>query len=210
MTKEPTIIVKNHFYRGAVKKGQKANRAPKAVASKLSGHFKYLEHRPGEQDRAIFDAERDQVTRREAINDVMEHRSNRVDYHLLILSPDPEEPVSDLRQWTRDIMEDYAQQQGKDVHWYAVEHHNTVEHPHVHVVIAGGATAPDQEKLQPVVIFEDERDLLHRSALEHSDHDMYRLMDEENEREARELHEERPARMQEPEMDPLDLYDFDR
>ncbi len=176
----PKIIIRNKFYRGA----GKAGRGTKAVARKLSAHFKYLEHRPQDgqerrEDRSIFTAQRDQVSRREAVNDVMAHRSHRVDYHHLLLSPDPQEPVHDLREWTRTVMHDLEQAKGLDLHWYAVQHHNTVSHPHVHVVIAGGAQAPTGQ-LAPVTIFEPERNLLHTSALEHSDHELYQLMEQEH------------------------------
>jgi type IV secretory pathway VirD2 relaxase len=106
-----------------------------------------------------------------------------VDYHHLILSPDPEEPVTDLRQWTREIMQDFTQQQGKDIHWYAVQHYNTPDHPHVHVVIAGAGEIKGQEEwLEPVTIFKEELDSLHTSAFEHSDHELYHLMHELHER----------------------------
>jgi type IV secretory pathway VirD2 relaxase len=185
------IIIRNKYYRGA----GKAGRSAKAVGKKLSGHFKYLEHRPRDMliletrsDRSIFTAERDQVPRREAVDDIMEHRSARVDYHHLVLSPDPEEPVNDLRQWTREIMHDFAEQQGKEIHWYAVQHYNTADHPHVHVVIAGaGEVKGQEEQLEPVTIFKEDLDRLHTSAFEHSDHELHRLMHELHERDMAEL-----------------------
>ncbi|SRR5579875_947228 len=180
------IIIRNKYYRGA----GKAGRSAKAIGKKLSGHFKYLEHRPRDaltletrSDRSIFDGERDHVPRREAVDDIMEHRSTRVDYHHLLLSPDPAEPVTDLRQWTREIMHDFAEQQGKEIHWYAVQHYNTVEHPHVHVVIAGaGEVKGHEERQEPVTIFKEDLDRLHTSAFEHSDHELHHLMQELHER----------------------------
>jgi type IV secretory pathway VirD2 relaxase len=188
------IIIRNKYYRGA----GKAGRSAKAIGKKLSGHLKYLEHRPKDAriletrwDRSIFNAERDQVPRREAVDDIMEHRSARVDYHHLILSPDPEEPIADLRQWTREIMHDFAEQQGKEIHWYAVQHYNTPDHPHVHVVIAGAGEVKDHEEWEePVTIFKEELDHLHISAFEHSDHKLYSLMHELHERD---MAEQEPA-----------------
>jgi type IV secretory pathway VirD2 relaxase len=185
------IIIRNKYYRGA----GKAGRSTKAVGKKLSGHFKYLEHRPRDMliletrsDRSIFNAERDQVSRRKAVDDIMEHRSARVDYHHLVLSPDPEEPVTDLRQWTREIMHDFAEQQGKEIHWYAVQHYNTADHPHVHVVIAGAGEVKGQEERQePVTIFKEDLERLHTSAFEHSDHELHRLMQELHEHDMAEL-----------------------
>lgn len=170
------------------------NGGKKATRKKLSGHLKYIEHRPKDEqqretreDRHIFNAQSDHVPRKDAVNDVMEHTHSRVAYHVMVLSPDPHEPVSDLRQWTRDVMSDFARQQGKEIHWYAVQHYNTVEHPHVHVVIAGGGEVPGQEKLAPVTIYDQELMLLHESGLAHSDHELYQQLDEMHTRDMQEL-----------------------
>ena len=190
------IVVKNRFFKvDAARNGGK-----KATGKKLSGHFKYLEHRPKDEeqepdkketreDRYIFDAERDHVTRKDAVNDVTDHTSHRAAYHVLVLSPDPDEPVSDLRQWTRDIMHDLAESKGQDLHWYAVQHHNT-EHPHVHVVIAGGAEKEGQEKREPVTIFHSDIDQLHESAFAHSDHELYQQLDQMHLHDLQELGQE--------------------
>lgn len=189
-----SIVVKNRYFKT---KGGK-----QATGTKLSQHFKYLEHRPGDEgqerdenqretreDRSIFDAESDHITRREAVSDVMDHTSHRVAYHHLVLSPDPHEPVTDLRQWTRDIMQDFAEHHNKDITWYAVQHQNT-EHPHVHVVIAGGAEREGQDKREPVTIYDAELDELHRSAFDHSDHELYQQLDQMHTRDMQELQQE--------------------
>jgi hypothetical protein len=184
------IVVKNRYFKVSSAK----NGGKKATGKKLNAHFKYIEYRPKDEqsqeqreDRFLFDAESDHITRKDAVNNVMEHTHSRVAYHAMILSPDPQEPVNDLRQWTRDIMHDFAEQQGKEIHWYAVQHYNTLEHPHVHVVIAGGGEVPNQEKLAPVTIYEKELRLLHESGLEHSDHELYQQLDEMHRDEMQEL-----------------------
>lgn len=193
------IVIKNHFYKTA----SVSNGGKKATGSKLSAHLKYLEHRPKDEhdqqrapdqretreDRYIFNAESDHITRKEAVNDVIEHTHNRVAYHVMVLSPDPNEPVIDLREWTRDIMRDFAEQQGKEVHWYAVQHTNTADHPHVHAVIAGAGEAPGKERLEPVTIFHQELDQLHESAFAHSDHELYQQLEEMHQADLQELHE---------------------
>ena len=50
------------------------------LAGHLDSHLKYLEHRSHDEhesreDRSIFSKEDDQVERRDAVNDVMEHTS---------------------------------------------------------------------------------------------------------------------------------------
>jgi type IV secretory pathway VirD2 relaxase len=114
----------------------------KAASSHLNAHFKYIEHRPRNpaheqrDDRRLFSKDQDVVNRREAVDDVMEHTSARVSYHQIVLSPAEDEPVWDWRQWTRDVMADLEEAQGKELHWYAAYHQNT-DNPHVHVVVAG-------------------------------------------------------------------------
>ncbi len=113
----------------------------RAAGTKLADHLKYLQYRTMAQqetraDRAIFDGERDQVARREAIDDIMSHTSTSVNYHKIVLSPSKEEPVTDWKAWTRNIMRDLEDYKGQALHWYAVKHQNT-DDPHVHVIIAG-------------------------------------------------------------------------
>jgi type IV secretory pathway VirD2 relaxase len=133
----------------------------------------------------------------------MEHCSARVDYHHLILSPDPEEPIADLRQWTREIMHDFALLLGKEIHWYTVPHYNTVDHPHVHVVIAGAGEVKGHEEWQEAVtIFIEALDLLHTSAFEHSDHELYHLMHD--------LHEHDIAEQESAHKLNVGVYDLDR
>jgi type IV secretory pathway VirD2 relaxase len=128
------MIAKGRFVKGGA-----ANSA--SAAGHLNSHLKYLEHRSRDdlerlEDRSIFSREDDDVERRAAVNDVMEHTSHSVSYHKIVLSPGDDEPVQNWRAWTREVMADLEDEQGKDLHWYAVVHQNT-DHPHVHVVVAG-------------------------------------------------------------------------
>lgn len=151
------MIAKGHYVKGGT-----ANRA--SAASHLSAHFKYLEHRSREvddsrEDRAIFSNDEERVSRREALDDVMAHTSQRVSYHQIVLSPAEDEPVLDWQEWTREVMADLEAFQGTALHWYAVHHSNT-DHEHVHVVLAGAGE--DLETGQPIAITlspEDYREL---------------------------------------------------
>ncbi len=58
--------------------------------------------------------------------------------HRLMLSPGADERPEDLRDLTRHVMRELARDKGQRLHWVAVEHRNTA-HPHVHIVLAGGA-----------------------------------------------------------------------
>jgi hypothetical protein len=150
-----------------------------AARERLGAHMKYVEHRSRDleretrDDRRIFSKDQDVVSRREAINDVMEHTSTSVNYHKIVLSPGEDEPVADWRQWTRDVMADLEERQGRDLHWYAVHHANT-DNPHVHVVVAGAGENHETGKSEPVKLYTQDFRFLEASGRGHSEHDWYR------------------------------------
>lgn len=160
------MIAKGTYVRGG-------NR--KEAASRLTAHFKYLEHRPRDlalelrDDRRLFEKDRDAVHRKDAVNDVMEHTSARVSYHKIVLSPSRDEPVVDWRQWTRDILADLEVAQQKELHWYAALHHNT-EHSHVHVVVAGAGYDWETGAKEPVRLSPEDYQQLRRSGHGHSEY----------------------------------------
>ena len=87
--------------RGRYIRGGTANQA--SAASHLNSHLKYLERRSRDEqesreDRSIFSKDDDQVNRRDAVDDVMEHTSGSVSYHKIVLSPGDDEPVQDWLQ----------------------------------------------------------------------------------------------------------------
>ena len=173
------VVTKNRYFRGGTLK---------FTAQKLSTHFKYLEHRPRQQqelegreaetreDRYLFTAESDHVLRRQAVDDIMSHTHQRVNYHHLVLSPGEEDQVSDLRQWTRAVMADLEQWKQQRLVWYAVQHRNTA-HPHVHVVIAGAAEQYGTDRQYPVVLRDNpDFDFVKARGREHSDYAFYQTI----------------------------------
>jgi len=55
-----------------------------------------------------------------------------------IVSPDDAAELSDLRSFTRELMDQAARDLGTKLDWVAVDHWNT-EHPHVHILVRGRA-----------------------------------------------------------------------
>ncbi len=164
------MIAKGRYMRGGA-----ANH--RAAASHLNAHLKYLEHRSRDEqesreDRSIFSKYDDQVNRREAVDDVLEHTSHSVSYHKIVLSPGDDEPVQDWREWTREVMADLEAEQGKDLHWYAVRHSNT-EHEHIHLVVAGAGEDRETGHEEAVKLYPEDYQQLRESGREHSDHDFY-------------------------------------
>lgn len=182
------FILSNKHFKGLymIAKGSGYVRGNRDVSrGRLVAHFKYIEHRSRERspenrdDRHIFSKDEDVVHRRDATNDVMEHTSTSVNFHKVVLSPGEDEPISDWRLWTRQVMHDLEEYQGKELHWYAVYHSNT-EHPHVHVIIAGAGYNQETGREEPVKMYYDkEYEVLRRSGREHSDYDFHRLIEEQ-------------------------------
>lgn len=157
------MIAKGRFVRGNATQS----------AAHLQAHLKYIEYRSREldetrEDRSLFSKDNDHVERQEALDDVMEHTSNSVHYHKIVLSPADDEPIENWREWTRDVMSDLEDMQGKELHWYAVSHQNT-EHPHIHVVLAGAGEDPETGEQEPVKLFQEDYQLLRESGIEHSE-----------------------------------------
>jgi len=55
-----------------------------------------------------------------------------------IVSPDDAAELSNLRSFTRELMEQAARDLGTKLDWVAVDHWNT-EHPHIHILVRGRA-----------------------------------------------------------------------
>jgi type IV secretory pathway VirD2 relaxase len=149
--------------------------------SRLSAHMKYIEHRKMDEresrdDRHIFDKDEDRVSRSDAVDDIMDHAHHNVSYHKMVLSPGRDEPVSDWREWTRAIMSDLEERQGRDLTWYAVYHENT-DNPHVHVVLAGMGENRETGESEQVRLYADDYKFLRESGHEHSDYDWYQRLD---------------------------------
>lgn len=53
-----------------------------------------------------------------------------------IISPDDAPEMSDLKQFTRDLVSQMEKDLGTELDWVAVDHWNT-EHPHIHLIVRG-------------------------------------------------------------------------
>lgn len=125
--------------------GQAQQGSRQTAARRLSGHLHYLE-----QDGAdLFSAGCERVPRQAAKDDLLARTSNRVQYHRLVLAPDPEAGVPDVRAWTRAVLGDLANACGQTLHWYAAVHGQPGQ-PHVHVVLAGTGERDDTGRREPV------------------------------------------------------------
>jgi len=127
----------------------------KSPAGQAQDALHYMQTRPldnGErpEDRHFFGPERDGGSWREARAEIMDHATEQVAFHRLILSPGPDQPVADMREWTRMVLDDLADTRGQTLHWVAVVHRNT-DHPHAHVLLAGGGEHAGE--LRPVLLY---------------------------------------------------------
>ena len=171
------MIVKSHYARVSRVSQKKASSA-------LASHFKYLQYRErdpvteAKADRQVFDGRHDHVDRRAAHRSLMEEEpAGDIYYHRMVLSPAHDEPVEDLRAWTRAVMQDLEERKGLDLEWYAVQHRNTDE-PHVHVVIGGTGTDRETGREEAVRFSRDDFQAMRESGRDHSDYEHYHLIRE--------------------------------
>ena len=165
------------------------------ASGRLGAHLKYVEHRAKSEresrdDRRIFDKENDVVSRSDAREEIMDNTHSQVAYHKMILSPGEGETVTDWREWTREVMGDLEERQGKNLHWVAVHHDNT-DNEHVHIVLAGRGENAESGKSEVVKMYAPDYQFLRESGREHSGYEQEREVSgwtqEFDEREAQEL-----------------------
>lgn len=131
--KTKTAVVKSKY----VKAGKDSNRH-------IGAHLRYIEERErgeNEKERSFFDRDRQGIERREVEAAMRENKGEKAAMHKLILSPG--DNSIDLKDYTRDCMEQLEKRLGHELDWYGVTHENT-DHNHAHVVIAG--KIPDRQR----------------------------------------------------------------
>ncbi|MCC7531949.1 MAG: hypothetical protein IT342_25830 [Candidatus Melainabacteria bacterium] len=113
---------------------------------KAKAHIRYIQHRRGEDKersvddptgpkrRELFDGERDSLDRREINSLIDRERQGGVAIHKLTLSPGVQ--GVDLKEYTREVMDELGKEKGLNLQYAAAAHRNT-DHDHVHVVILG-------------------------------------------------------------------------
>jgi type IV secretory pathway VirD2 relaxase len=111
--------------------------------------LRYYQMRPRGDDeppRSIFGAE-GTMARDEAYRLLDQHQAHGYLAHRLMLSPPEDLRPDDLRDFTRHVLRELERDKGRCLHWVAVEHRNTI-HPHVHIVLAGGAGEGHRRELR--------------------------------------------------------------
>lgn len=106
--------------------------------SKAHAHIKYIEHRPGrdkdQERRQFFSETRDQVSGAEIRERIDDQDRRQVVMHRIVLSPGHN--WTDLKEFTRETMEELSDRKGQKLEWYAIDHRNT-DHSHIHVCVMG-------------------------------------------------------------------------
>ena len=151
----------------------------------LGSHAKYLQYRERDPqretkgDRQFFNDEHDAIDRRWVVKDLLNEQEQAGDiyYHRIILSPSQEEPVSDWRAWTREVMGDLEDRFHQDLNWYAVHHANT-DDPHVHVVLQGTGIDRETGHAEPVTFTAEDFRSMRESGREHSEYEHQRFLAE--------------------------------
>ncbi len=165
-TTTPRTVVTGRYVAG----GTRAS--GKSVAGQIYDALHYMQTRPLDhderpEDRHFFGPEREGGSWREARAEILDHATERVAFHRLILSPGPDQPVADMREWTRMVMDDLADTLGHQLHWVAVIHRNT-DHLHAHVLLAGGGERAGE--LRPVLLYKAQYAVVRASGDRSADH----------------------------------------
>jgi type IV secretory pathway VirD2 relaxase len=103
----------------------------------MSAHLAYLTRDGVTRDDAeatLFDAENDKVDDRDFAK-----RCHLDRHHFrFIISPEDAADMTDLRAYTRDLVQQMEKDLGTGLEWVAVDHWNT-DNPHVHLLVRGEA-----------------------------------------------------------------------
>ena len=98
--------------------------------SKLRRHITYLG-----RDSAGADGKKPEVFTEQGKEVPSQPMDNERRIYRFILSPENGDRL-DMKQFTREFMEQYEEASGKNLHWFAAVHYNTA-HPHAHIVVRG-------------------------------------------------------------------------
>lgn len=139
MAERARVILKHNYIRNRGSSPEALARARDTGRAAL----RYYQHRPlgpEEPERGFFGKDGG-LTRDEANRLLDAHQARGWLVHRLILSPADEVSPEDLRAMTRAVLGRLEDAQGLTLHWAAVEHRHS-DHPHVHIVLAGGGDRP--------------------------------------------------------------------
>ncbi|MBU0557545.1 MAG: DUF3363 domain-containing protein [Alphaproteobacteria bacterium] len=104
-------------------------------AAPLSAHVAYLKREGVTRDGApthMFDAESDRADDRAFAERCKDDRH----HFRIIVSPEDAAELTDLREFTRDLVRQMESDLGTRLEWVAVDHWNT-DNPHVHLLVRG-------------------------------------------------------------------------
>lgn len=121
-------VVKHSFIQAKVKNAR----------AKAKAHLNYIQHRSGRDKedggRQFFDKDRDETDGADFRRAVSRAPNYGTVMHKMILSPGVQ--GVNLKEYTREVMEELGESRGLDLQWQAVIHTNT-DHDHVHVTVLG-------------------------------------------------------------------------
>lgn len=111
----------------------------KFASAPISRHIAYLQREGVTRDRQrgeLFDSDHDR-----ADGDGFAARCDTDRHHFrFIVSPEDAVDLSDLRAFTRELLDDMARDMNTPLDWVAAQHWNT-DNPHVHILVRGRTSA---------------------------------------------------------------------
>ncbi len=150
MARQPVVLRHNfikhdNFERAlSAPTGSKEARRFQKQRGRAMGSIRYYQMRErgaDEPPRQLFTKD-GTVSRERAYRMMQEYQGRNFIVHRMALSPGEGRDAEDLRELTRHVMGELQDFKRQELHWVAVEHHNT-EHAHVHIVLFGGGRQMD-------------------------------------------------------------------
>ena len=110
-------------------------RNDKKAAGRLRGALRYNQERErgrDEEERTFYTHKEDKLDRDDIRAEIREKFGKDIAFHTIILSPG--DNSIDIKEFTRETMDEWQERLGYRIDYYAIEHKNT-EHYHAHIII---------------------------------------------------------------------------
>jgi type IV secretory pathway VirD2 relaxase len=129
------VVVKARVVKLNPQRGARGPRMPGNTRKAVAAHLRYLERdgvtRDGEKGR-VYSALEDEADGRAFLARGQDDRHQ----FRFIVAPEDAADLSNLRAFTRNLLQQMEKDLGTRLDWIAVDHHNT-GHPHTHIIVRG-------------------------------------------------------------------------
>ena len=114
-------------------------RNDKKATARLRGALRYNQERERgqeEKERAFYTKKEEKIDREDIRDQIKDKFGKDIAFHTVIFSPGDNN--INIKEFTRETMEEWQKQLGYELDYYAIEHRNT-EHYHAHIIMPGSS-----------------------------------------------------------------------